>query len=166
MGQNDKAKAEADAMRTNLAAVLAVDPESSQVQSYIQKYPSLKNDIIQMQNDARYAKTNAMTLQNLIKTPEGISEAVSSGMIVPGTEAWNTLAAGNPDLINQWAVFEKRKIVTDLINGKYEVNPFDPTKVSGQILSQVMNQVMGQDNLSVYDSMMANANIQGITDQI
>lgn len=164
--QTNQTQTEQTNAKTTLANILAINPESKEVDTYIQRYPSMKKEILAMQNDARYSKNNQTAIQNLIKTPEGISEAVSSGMIIPGTEAWNTLAANNPDLINQWAIFEKRKIVTDLINGTYQVSPFDPNKVSGQILSQIMGQVMGQDTLGVYDSMMNAPEIVNASNQI
>lgn len=164
--QKNQVSTEQTNAKTTLANILAANPESKEIDAYIQKYPSMKKEILAMQADARYNKNNQTSLQNLIKTPEGISEAVSSGMIIPGTEAWNQLATSNPELINQWAIFEKRKIVTDLINGKYEVSPFDPTKVSGQLLTQIMGQVMGQDTLGVYDSMMSAPEIINASTQI
>lgn len=164
--QTSQTQTEQTNAKATLANILAVNPESKEIDTYIQRYPSMKKEILAMQTEARYNKNNQTAIQNLIKTPEWISEAVSSGMIIPGTEAWNTLAANNPDLINQWAIFEKRKIVTDLINGTYQVSPFDPNKVSGQILSQIMGQVMGQDTLGVYDSMMNAPEIVNASNQI
>lgn len=151
----------------NFQAVLQANPNDPKLDGIIKGNPALRD---QMKSIAttflRQQRAQKIASSLSLKNGDDLKWAVQSGTITPWTEDWETLSQANPQLIQEYNQKKQTETKLSLINGTYSVDPFDPKKQSGALLSKITEMQNSQNSLAMYEQFMSAPEIQNTSSQI